>query len=91
MYASFGTQKAIRVITFDLDTGGLDARDIAFRFFQNLGLETLTLAVAQVLAQQHGRPVLGLGAARTRLNINETIVLIEWVGEHAPELQRLDL
>ena len=38
MYASFGTQKAIRTVAFDLDTGGLDARDLAFRFFQDLGL-----------------------------------------------------
>ena len=91
MHAGLSAQKAIRVVALNFDTSGLDARYIALGLFQNLRLETFTLAVAQVLAQQHGSPILRLGATCTCLDINETIIFVERVREHTPEFQRLDL
>src|SRR5690606_2474270 len=55
VYTCFGTKVSVSVFPRHLDGGRLDARYFAFGFFQNFSLEILVLAVAQVLAQQHGR------------------------------------
>jgi len=47
-------------------------------------------AVAQVLAQQHGGPVLGLGAARARLDVDEAVQRVGGVREHAAEFELLE-
>jgi len=58
---------------------------------QDLGAQALLVAVLEVHAQEHGRPVLRLGAARAGLDVHEAVVRVERVGEHAAELQRRDL
>ncbi len=47
----------------------------------------MLFAPAQVHAQQHLGPVLGLGAAGACLDIEEGIVGIEFTGEHAAEFE----
>jgi hypothetical protein len=42
----------------------------------------------QVLAQQHGSPVLGLGAAGAGLDVDEAVQGVGRVGEHAAEFER---
>ena len=57
------------------------------RLFHHLGLEALALAVLQVLAQQHLRPVAGLGAAGAGLDVEEAVARVGRVVEHAAELE----
>jgi hypothetical protein len=52
--------------------------------------EALAVAVLGVHAQQHLRPVLGLGAALSGVDVEEAVVRVHGVGEHAPEFQPLD-
>jgi hypothetical protein len=61
--AGLGAQEAVGVFAAHLDGSALDAGHFAFGFFEQLDVETLALAVAQVHALKHAGPVLGLGAA----------------------------
>jgi hypothetical protein len=45
----------------------------------------------QIHAQQHGRPVLSLGAAGTGLNVEKRIVRVHLARKHALEFELLDL
>lgn len=83
--ARFGAQVAVCVFAGDLDRRVLDARDVAVGFLEHFGLEALALAVAQILAQQHRRPVARLGAARARLDVDEAVVRVGRVREHPAE------
>ena len=87
VHAGLGAQVAVRVVAVDLDRRALDARHFAGRFLEHLDLEALALAVAQVHAQQHRRPVLRLGAAGARLDVDEAVVRVHRIGEHAPEFE----
>jgi hypothetical protein len=84
------TQEAIGVFALDLDGGGLDAGHFAVGLFHDLGLEALALAVAQVLAQQHGGPVLGFGTAGAGLDVDEAVVGVHGAVEHAAEFHVFD-
>jgi hypothetical protein len=90
MDAGFGAQIAIGIVAVDLDGGALDAGDVAVGLFQQGGLEAATFAVAQVLAQQHRRPVAGLSAAGAGLDFHEAVAGVRRIVEHPPELQVLD-
>jgi len=48
------------------------------------------LGPAQIHPEEHFRPVLRLGAAGTRLDIEVGVVGVHFAGEHAPEFQALD-
>jgi hypothetical protein len=50
----------------------------------------MSLGPPQVHAQEHLRPVLRLGAARARLDVDVRIVGVHLAGKHAPELEALD-
>src|SRR5690606_18547879 len=81
-------QVAVRVVARDANRRTLDAGDLALGFLEDLRRESLALAVAQVLPEQHRRPVLRLGAPRARLDLQEAGPRVGRVGEHAAELQR---
>ena len=87
MHAGLGAQEAVRVFTRHLDGRAFQAGNLALGFLEQLGGEALAFAVAQVLAQQHRRPVLRFGAAGARLDLQEAVVGVGRVGEHAPELE----
>ena len=74
-----------------MDRRALDARHLAGRFLEHVDGVAVPLAPAQIHAQQHLGPVLRLGAARARLDIEERIVRVHLAGEHAPELEHLEL
>ena len=59
--------------------------NFAGRFFQHFDTEALALAIAQIHALQHLRPVLRFGAAGAGLDVDEAIVGIHRIGEHAAE------
>ncbi len=71
--------------------GRLDARHLACGQLDEIGLEAMMLGPAQVHAQQHVGPVLGLGAARARLDVQIGVIGIHLAGEHAPELELLEV
>src|SRR5439155_2605236 len=82
----------------NLHAGALDACDFAFGLLHHFGLVALALAITQVHAQKHRRPVLSLGAAAARLDIDETGIGIHRIVEHPTEfhvadrpLERLDV
>ncbi|PRG12564.1 hypothetical protein C6Q21_06990 [Burkholderia multivorans] len=85
MDAGFRAQVAVCVFARYLDRRVLDPGDVAVGFFEHFGLEALALAVAQVLAQQHRRPVAGLGAAGAGLDVDEAVVWVGRVREHPAE------
>ena len=87
VHTGFGTQPTVGVLAFETDSGRLDAGHIAGGGFHQLGLETVGLAPAQVHAQHHLAPVLGLGATGTGLDIQIGTAGIHLPGEHAPEFQ----
>ena len=57
----------------------------------DFGLEAVLLAPAQIHAQQHLRPILRLGAAGARLDVQERAVRVHLAGEHALEFELLDV
>ena len=84
--AGLGAQWAVGIVAGHFERGALDARDFAGRLLQDFDLEAASLAVARVHAHQHGGPVLRLGAALAGLDVDETVVRVHRVGEHAAEL-----
>ena len=84
--AGFGLHPAIGVVALDEQRGGLDTRLFAGMLFQDLNLELGALGPAHVHALQHRRPVLALGAAGARMNLDIGVVGIGLAGE-----ERLDL
>jgi hypothetical protein len=87
VHAGLGAQEAERVLALDLDRRAADAGDVAGGLLHHLGLEALSLAVLEVLAQQHRRPVARFGAAGAGLDVDEAVARVERVVEHAPELE----
>ena len=85
VYAGFGLEPAIGVVTADLDGGGFDAGLFTLGFFQIFDLETVLFRPARVHAQQHRGPVLALGSAGPGMDLE---IGIEPVGLAAE--QRLE-
>jgi hypothetical protein len=56
----------------------------------DFGLDAMRVGPLQVHAQQHGGPVLRLGAARAGLYVEEGIVRIHFTGKHALKLESFD-
>jgi hypothetical protein len=87
MHAGFGAQEAVGIVALDLDRGAADAGHVAVGLLQQFGLEALALAVLEVLAQQHAGPVAGFGAAGAGLDVDEAVVGVGRVVEHAAEFE----
>jgi hypothetical protein len=91
VHAGLGLEPAIGVIALDAHGGRLDAGHFAAADFHQLGLPAARLAPAQVHAQQHLGPVLGLGTAGAGLDVEVGIGGIHLAAEHALELELLEL
>src|SRR5512145_1153906 len=91
VHSSLGAQRAVRVVATYLERRALDTRNFARGVLQHLCAEPPSVAELEVHALQHRRPVLRLGAARAGLDIDEAVVRVERVREHAPELHRGDV
>ena len=87
----FGAQVSVGIIAFDLDGGCLDSGDFSVGLFQNRRIESFAFAIAQILAENHGCPVLGFGTACARLDVNEAVAWVHRIGKHSAEFQFLDL
>src|SRR5438552_3785184 len=88
MHAALGAKTAVGIVAGDLERRAFDAGDLARRVLEHLGVEALAVAVLEVHALEHRGPVLSLGAARARLDVDEAVVRIERIGKHAAEFQR---
>ena len=90
VHAGFGAQVAVGVFTLDLERGAADTCHVAVGLFQHLDLETLAFTVSEILPQQHRSPVASFGAAGAGLDVDEAVVRVCRVGEHAAEFEHLD-
>jgi len=90
MHTGFGAQMTVGIVADHFDSRAFYAGDLTIGLFQHFDLEAFALAVAQIHAQQHGGPVLRLGAAGTGLDVDEAVVRIHRVREHAAEFHRRD-
>ena len=87
MHPGLGAQPAVCVLAPELHGGALDARHLARRHLDQVRTEAPLLAPAQVHAQQHLRPVLGFGAAGSRLDVEKGVGFVLLALEHAAELK----
>ena len=90
MHAALGAQPTVGVLPLEAYGGALDAGHLPFGHLDQLGCEPPPLAPAQVHAEQHLRPILGLGAAGTSLDVEKGAGGIHLAGEHPAELQRAE-
>ena len=74
---------AVGIIAADFQRSAFKTGDFAGRFLQHFDLEFFGLAVTQVHAFEDGCPVLRLGAAGARLDVEKTIIGVHFAGEHA--------
>src|SRR5882672_5787989 len=91
MDAGFGAQRAVRIITAYLDRRALDAGHFAGGLVEKLGLEVAPFGKTQIHALEHAGPVLRFGAAGASLDLDEAVVRVERVVEHAAELEIVNL
>ena len=87
VYAGLGAQPAESVRAFETHGRAFDAGNVALGNLDQLGFESLGLAPAQIHAQQHVSPVLRLGTAGARLDVEESIVFVHLSRKHASEFQ----
>src|SRR6266542_1006975 len=85
--ADLALEVAVRVLPGDLDGRGFDARLFARQQVDHLRLEAGPLGPSQVHAQQHLRPVLGLRAARARMDGHDRILPVLGPRENGLELE----
>ena len=89
--ALLGLDHAVRVVSLERERGRLDARLLARCRLDQPGLEAALLGPAQVHAQQHLGPVLGVGAAGAGRDLDEGGAAVVLAGEERGLLQRVDL
>ena len=81
MNAVLALQKAVGVLPLDGDGGGLDARLVPVLVVQDFIREALPLHPAGVHAVEHLGPVLGLGAARPCVELQNGAASVVLAGE----------
>jgi hypothetical protein len=86
MHAAFGLGEAIGVLAFDQQRRGLDPGLLARVIVDELDLHAAAFGPARVHALEHARPVLALGAAGARIDLDIGVVRVRLARE-----QRLDL
>ena len=90
MDAGLGAQPAVGVITPHLDGGALHARHFTRAGVDDLGGETARCGPLEIHAQQHLRPVLGLGATGARLDVEIGVARVHLAAEHPTQLELAD-
>src|SRR5690606_15380219 len=87
VHADLGAQPAVGVFAANVHGGTLDAGHFAFGQLDDFRVEAVLGGPAQVHAQQHVGPVLGLGAAGTGDDVQEGAVGVHVATEHAAGLE----
>src|SRR5579863_4319430 len=91
VYTGLGAQPAVGVLALHFHTRALDTGNLPGAHVDDLAAQAARRTPAQIHAQQHLRPILGLGAARPRLNVEESAVRVHLAAKHALELEMPDL
>ena len=84
-------QHAVRVSTLDHEGGRRDPRFRTLLHFVELDVEVATLAPSHVHAQQHLRPVGGIGAASTGVHFADRVALVVFAREQRAQLEAIEL
>jgi hypothetical protein len=87
--ASLGREQPVRVVTGHDHRHALDSSLVAGLEIDDVAPKSATLGPAQIHAHEHLGPVLRLGAARTGMNRDNRVLLVELAGQHRPNLGRL--
>ncbi len=90
MHAVLALEVSVGEVTLDIYRARLDARLVTFEEVGNRGLVAMFLAIAQVHAHQHLRPVLALGAPRAGVDFQDHSHMVLLAAEHVAQLQGLD-
>src|SRR5699024_3852937 len=88
MYATLGAEKAVRICTADDERRVFDARFVSRLPAYHLGLEALVLGPTKVHPSEHLGPVLGVDPASAGVDVDDRVVVVALIGEHALELER---
>ena len=91
VHASFGAEHAVGVLAVDGEGRPVDADDLARGAVVDVDFPAAAVAVAQVHAEQHLAPVLGLEAALAGGHGDDGVAVVEVVGEPAGELELREL
>ncbi len=91
VHADLGLQKPERVRTFDLEHGALDARLFAVAHVEDVDGVALSLGPPRVHPHEHRRPVLRLGPAGARADLELRVAVVVRPGEKRAKSERLDL
>ena len=89
--AALGLQQPVHVLALDGERGALEPRLVAVLQVVDLDLEAAALEPAQVHAQQHLGPVLGLGAAGAGVDGEDRAALVVLAAEEAELLAALQV
>jgi hypothetical protein len=90
VHAGLGAKPAVGVLSDNVDGRALYPGDLPGRRLDDFRLEVVCLRPAQVHPQEHLRPVLRLGTARARLDVEVRAIGVHFAGKHAPEFEYLD-
>ena len=88
--ALLGAEQPVRVFSLDQERGGLDAGFLARRRLEQLDVEPAPLGPSHLHAQQHLRPVLGVGAAGPGVDRDQRVARVVGTGEQALLLELLE-
>ena len=91
MYACLAFQIAVGVLPLDSDRRGLHPCFTAFQYVKDVDLEAVSLRPAGIHTVEHLVPVLGLGAAGSGVEIEDSVVLIVLAGEQRSQRQSIHL
>ena len=89
MYALFGLQKAISVVSLDKESNRLNAGLITWEEVGSFHSKAMTLSITAIHSKEHAGPVLSLSAAGTCMKGQNCIVGIILAGKHNLQLKLL--
>src|SRR5436190_70413 len=89
--AALGLEDSVSVLARDRERGGLQARFLARRGFEELSLEAAVGRPAEIHAEKHLGPVLGVRATGRRLDGDEGVSGVVFAGEERVLLQAFEL
>ena len=81
VHPGFGHKQPVGVLAAGGERGRFDSRFLAGLFVDNLGLESAPLTPTEIHAEQHSGPILGIGAARSRIYGHDRIASIIGSGQ----------
>jgi len=84
---AFALQITVGIIPYDAQGGAADAGLLVAQLVDQLGLIAVALGPAGIEAQEHLRPVAGLGAASAGLNLEKSVAGVLRAAEHGLQFE----